>query len=207
MSLAGLGLTLHSKLLDVGCGDGHLLHTLAAAGFVRLEGVDPFIAGSHEYRNGVRIHKGHLNDVSDRYDLVMFNHSLEHVPDPAAALSAARHLLRPNGKVVTRIPIADSWAFRNYREHWLQIDAPRHIVIPTTMGIGELSRRAGLHVRHQWWDSGGGALWASERYRRDIPLHADADYPSDDVRERCNRQARRLNHRRDGDQAIFVLST
>ena len=78
-----LGLTLESRILDVGSGGGSLVRQLATVGFTNLVGVDPFIAGSVTHPDGVRLVKGELADLDEFFDFVMFHHSLEHVPDRA----------------------------------------------------------------------------------------------------------------------------
>jgi 2-polyprenyl-3-methyl-5-hydroxy-6-metoxy-1,4-benzoquinol methylase len=74
------------EFLDVGCGGGALLDRLARVGFNKLSGADPFIAADAETPLGVPLMKRYLSEVTGEFDLIMFNHSLEHVPDPVATL-------------------------------------------------------------------------------------------------------------------------
>src|SRR5437588_787904 len=87
--LRQLALERGARILDVGCGGGALLDRLASVGFDNLSGADPFIAADGETSQGVPLMKRYLSDVTGEFDLIMFNHSLEHVPDPVATLKVA----------------------------------------------------------------------------------------------------------------------
>jgi SAM-dependent methyltransferase len=201
----GLGVRKSSTILDVGSGAGRRLHVLAAAGFRRLQGVDAYIDESRTYSNGVSVRKVDLSDVRESFDVVMFNHSFEHMDDPRGVLRHAMAAMNPKGWLLIRIPVADSWAFRHYGEHWAQLDAPRHLVVHTVAGMRELAREVGLRLKKVEYDSGAFGLWASERYLRGIPLVAEADYPTAADERQLAAAATRLNRARDGDQALFVL--
>lgn len=164
---AGLG--RDARVLDVGAGSGQTLFTFHDYGFRHLLGLDPFVDTDLRYENGVVVLRAGLDDVDGSFHLVMFHHSFEHVADPAATLAAARDRLRPGGRVLVRTPVAaDSW--RRYGPDWVELDAPRHLHVHTEASMRVLARRSGLDltaVRHEAWPA---ELWASEQYRRGIPL-------------------------------------
>lgn len=91
--LSKVGLTKDSKILDVGCGSGILLHVLKQAGCKNLLGVDKYIADDIHYKNGLTIRKGTVYDVKGCWDIVMFNHSFEHFPDQLETLQVTSELL------------------------------------------------------------------------------------------------------------------
>ncbi len=163
----------HSAILDVGCGSGDLLVELRDAGFSNLTGADPFIASDH-IRAGVPLWKREIGDVEGRFALVMMHHTFEHVTDPASTLAAAARLLVPGGRVLIRLPVADSDAWREYGTDWVQLDAPRHIFLHTARSLGRLARDAGLHVVSRTHDSTAFQFWGSEQYRRGIPFAGSA---------------------------------
>src|SRR6185436_10142585 len=113
-------------ILDVGAGAGKLLLDLNFLGFRNLVGVDPFIEKDIYHPSGVKILKKELKEMDQEFDLVMFNHSFEHMPEPLAILRKAHQLVRPGHFLVVRIPLAGSFAWRKYGVDWMALDAPRH---------------------------------------------------------------------------------
>jgi SAM-dependent methyltransferase len=211
-ALARANVPRDASILDVGCGGGDLLRKLAAAGFTRLSGVDAFITEDVRYPDGVCVNKASIETVDGQYDVVMMHHSLEHMPDAHAAMRAVRRLLAPNGVAIVRIPLADSTAARMYQSDWVQLDAPRHLVVHTRRSMSIVADQAGLDIADVVYDSTAFQFWASELYGNDVPLYsdpsgtrlADPQLPRSEMR-RYDRQARELNEQQLGDQACFYL--
>ena len=211
--LSGQGVTTESSVLDVGCGSGHRLRSLRRCGFRNLTGADPFAPPGTELGEGITFLRAPPEEVVGRYDVVMFHHSLEHAPDPLSALRAVRAHLSPDGVVVVRVPLADSFAWRRYRADWVQLDAPRHFLVPSLRAMHLLADKAGCAVTATVHDSDGFQFWGSEQYRRGIALTdprshlvdpAASIFSAETLRE-YERRARRLNAIGDGDQAAFLL--
>jgi SAM-dependent methyltransferase len=189
-----------------------MLLDLKDQGFTRLTGADAFIEAS-TVREGIPIHKATPPEVPGSYDFVMFNHSFEHMPDPAGTLASVRRLVRPNGTVMLRFPVAGCAAWRIYGTDWVALDAPRHLYIPSARGLNALAARAGFEVQEMVYDSTGMQFWRSEQYRADIPLFDPRSYQ---VNRRGSmfspaqiaaweEQAQELNAADDGDTAAFFL--
>jgi len=205
-------LTAASRILDVGCGSGKYLLKMHLGGFKHCIGLDPFIRETIRYPNGVTVHKQELQEFAARtgeeFDLVMFHHSLEHMEDPQAMLHAASTLLSEQGTILVRVPIADSYAWQHYREHWIQIDAPRHLYLFTQKSLELLAGQVELAVDLIEFDSTKLQLICSELYRRDIPGNApkrDKNIFSGAELRDIRRKVRELNRSRQGDQAAFYL--
>jgi len=198
--------TTRSRILDLGCGAGHLLLELRRQGFRNLTGVDAFIADTIRYATGLTIFKSRLEDVGGTFDFVMLNHSFEHMPCPLDVLKRIFHLLRPGGAALLRIPLADSFAWRTYRTHWVQLDAPRHLFLHTKASIALLASRSGFTTTDIRYDSSAFQFWGSEQYRAGIPLSARRKIFSPREMRDFERRAHELNRRGDGDQASFHLS-
>jgi SAM-dependent methyltransferase len=181
------------RILDFGGGNGTLVNALRRDGYLRALAVDPY-ADSPGVCAEIPPHA--------LYDFVMFNHALEHVSDPRATLAeiVAKHLTR-RGRVMIRIPLADSWAFEHYGSMWVQIDAPRHMFVPTQQGIRDLAAACGLTVTRTIFDSGPLQFWGSDRYVAGETLGRPPDDLDDLVR-----RANALNAEQRGDQAIFFLT-
>lgn len=125
-----------TRLLDVGCGSGTTLHPfgrryslkwLAGHG-VAAEGVEPDArACSEALAAGLRVTEGDLLSAdlpAEGFDVVRFNHSLEHTHDPAAYLARARDLLKPGGLIVISVPNYDGATYGLFPD---AVEAPRHL--------------------------------------------------------------------------------
>jgi SAM-dependent methyltransferase len=211
-SLAGIGLRRNQRILDVGCGAGQLVDRLASIGFRSLKGSDPFLDATVTTPNGVVLEKAVLRDIPESFDVIMFNHSLEHVPDIQAELSEARTHLASGGFCLVRLPTPSSEAFRTYGESWVQIDPPRHIALPSREGMGILARNAGFHIRETIDDSTAFAFWGSEMVQKGIPFGTSAPgyrdpatiFSAREMKTFADRAAA-CNRTGSGDQFIAIL--
>jgi SAM-dependent methyltransferase len=206
--LGQLALKRDARILDVGCGAGHLLDRLARAGFSNVSGADPFIAEDSETQIGVPLLKRYLHEMNGEFDLIIFSHSLEHVPDPIAMLKTAREKLSTDGICLVRVPTTSSEAWTTYREDWVQIDAPRHLVIPSRQGLALAAGKVGLRVEKTIDDSSAFQFFGSEQYRQDVALtdpRGRAIFGRKQIAD-WEKRAEELNRQGRGDQASFVLS-
>jgi SAM-dependent methyltransferase len=206
------GVSPESRILDVGSSDGALLRSLAEMGFQDLTGIDPFIDGDL-VAGPVRIYRRSIDRMAGRYDLVLLDHSLEHVPDPAATLGHVRRLLDRHGWAVVRIPVAGNYGWRTYREHWAGLEAPRHLVVPSVTGMHRVAERAGFRITSMTYDGRGGYYALSEAARAGRRLAGPRRSLTDRAVELVGAQAlarfRALaaerNAAADGDTATFYL--
>jgi SAM-dependent methyltransferase len=195
-----------SRILDVGCGDGAWLRRLRAQGYRQVLGVDPFIANPILYDGEVLVRKGTLDELSGEWDLIMFHHSLEHIADQRGTLKRVASLLAPDGCCLIRIPIVSSQAWEEYRDRWVQLDAPRHLMLHSTTSLERLASSVGLRVDAVVHDSTMFQFEGSELYRRDRPLTelSPSSYTRRQRRAFAERAAA-LNAEGRGDQAAFYL--
>lgn len=193
-----------SRILDVGCGRGELLHDMANRGFRHLTGVDPFVESDIGYPNGVRVLRQTIHEVEGSFDLIMFHHSLEHIPDQRETLRSAARLLAPCGWCLVRIPTVSSFAWAHYREDWVQLDAPRHFFLHSLESFRLLAEQAGLRLQEVRYDSSEFQFVGSELYRQGLSFFEGKRF-SRRQRARWRARARELNAQRAGDQAAFYL--
>ncbi|HUQ64391.1 MAG TPA: class I SAM-dependent methyltransferase [Acidimicrobiales bacterium] len=214
--LGNVTLSSDSRILDVGCGSGHRLKTLQRFGFRDLTGIDAHMPDrlvDPEARSGPRLVRGTVADLSEPFDLAMFHHSFEHMAQPVEVLRAVQRILSPQGAVIVRVPLAQTFAWRTYGVQWVQLDVPRHLFLFTAEGLRVLAARSGLVVRDVVYDSNDFQFWGSELRVRGIPLRQHgrdavppaALFPRREL-ARFRRQAHQLNARSDGDQAAFLLT-
>ena len=202
-----------SRILDVGSANGELLIALSAAGYHDLTGIDPFVKPEENRADGVRIHRRTIDEQDGTFDVVMLHHSLEHVADPADSLRHVRRLLHPAGRALVRMPVAGSYGWRTYREHWIGIEPPRHLVIPSVEGMRLLAAQANLEIESIAYDTSGACyalseLWSEGRTfpapRRPWTRRAIEMCGADRVAE-INRMARQNDEAGDGDTAAYYL--
>jgi SAM-dependent methyltransferase len=201
------------RVLDVGSGSGMVPLAVSLAGDVDVLGIDPFAAGDRQLGEHAELRAITLDDVTGRFDLVMLHHSLEHMLDPLDALRAVAAVLEPGGVLLVRVPTASSWAWREYRTDWIQLDPPRHVWIPSRPGMAALAGRAGLEIVATYDDSNEFQFWGSEQVRRGIVLtdprshYVDArasDFTARELRA-YHRRSQDLNRALDGDQTVVYL--
>jgi SAM-dependent methyltransferase len=156
-----------ARILDVGCGSGVFLRDLAKEPFQRLDGVDPFIERTIQYSPRSTVYKAQLSDCPDGYDFVMLNHSLEHMMDQKETFHQLRRVTRPGGRLMVRIPLIDSAAWETFGEHWVGLDAPRHLFLHSRKSVTLLAERSGFRLEKVHDDSNAFGYWASEVYRQD----------------------------------------
>ena len=134
---------LEGPVLDVGCGQGTMLHALERLGFRNVTGVDPHAPDARH----PRVKRCGVEDIEGEFSLVMFHHSLEHIPDVFGTLRAARGLLAADGRMIVRIPVAGGFAWRTYGIHWVALDAPRHLWLFSPPAFRHVAASAGLPGR------------------------------------------------------------
>ena len=155
------------KTLDVGTGSGFLPAFLSRRLDEEWVGIDPYLrkelnsARLELHRESLQQHGAQEQKRS--YDLICFNHSLEHVDDPESDLRAAHKLLSDSGRLLIRVPNAKSIAFEQFGQSWFQIDAPRHCFVPTLKGMTFLAARCDLKVIDAWCDASTAQFWMSRR--------------------------------------------
>ena len=130
-----------ARVLDVGCGGGRLVMVLRAMGFNAMESI--FFKTEMPY-----VRRSSLADIESGWDLIMFHHSLEHMTDHIEVLHSAKEKLAAGGTCLVRIPVAN-WAWQHYGANWVQLDAPRHLIIHTQGFLAKpLKQLASQFFRH-----------------------------------------------------------
>ena len=199
------------RIFDFGCGTGELLRYMRLAGYRNLYGYDKF-SGCSLHLPGLEL-AGQMPAPDRRFDLVMAHHSLEHLPDPVLALRMLASLLAPGGRLLIRVPVSQTHAWRTYGADWVQLDAPRHLVIPSVRSMSLLAERCGLVLNDMLFDSTHFQFLGSEQYRQDIALYGEqrshfmgntALFGDEKVKE-FKASAQRLNAEGQADQACFFL--
>ncbi len=137
------------RVLDVGCGSGELLARYRASGWEPF-GIDPSAAAvAAAHGRGITVHEGSLSDHPWKpatFDLIVFSHSLEHIPEPLDALSAAFELLVPGGRIAIAVPNWRCWQRHLFGGRWFHLDLPRHLQHFSPRSLARSAGLTGLEV-------------------------------------------------------------
>lgn len=166
----------YSKILDVGCGDGDLLNELNEFGFNHLLGIDPFIEEDKLINGTLHIKKASITDLNEKFDLIMFNHSLEHMPNQLETLKKVKSLLNENGTCLIRIPTVSSYVWEKYGVNWVELDAPRHFYLHSLKSLDVLAKQASLNIKDIEFDATEFELLGSEQYSHGITQQSERSY-------------------------------
>lgn len=208
------GTTRDSAILEVGCGSGELLRRMHDVGFNNLLGVDPHIKQDEYISNNFRILKKSIFEINEKFDFVMLHHTLEHLQDQIKTLEKIYKILNDGAKLLIRIPIAGTLAWRKYGSNWVQLDAPRHFYLHTVQSLGHLAEKTGFEIIMVKFDSSEFQFWGSEQYLNDIPLYSEKSYLNNKrnsiitqkLIKKYHMESIKLNEMNDGDQACFFLA-
>lgn len=148
--------TSRCQLLDVGCGKGDIVEASLNKGWSAF-GLEYFEHGSGNNISDVLRTKKLLGKrvfeydglnfpfEDEKFDVVISNMVLEHVPNIEPILSEVRRVLRPGGKFICLFPSKDSWR-EGHAEvlfaHWLPRSSIRvfWLFLFRCLGFGRLKR-------------------------------------------------------------------
>lgn len=138
------------RVLDVGCGEGRTLYRLKQLGWqpygVELDhkAVDYATATF-----SLDVFCGQLEEAhfpTGYFDLVIFNHSLEHLPHPLRTLRETYRILGKGGQVIIEAPNVRSIQARLFGERWVYWDVPRHLYSFSDVTLRRMLIEAGFQT-------------------------------------------------------------
>jgi SAM-dependent methyltransferase len=139
------------KLLDVGCGAGYLLQTASGRGF-DVSGCDVSAwAGKHGSELGFKVRVGLLEDLAypaATFDVVVCNHTLEHVSSPVSFLQEIKRILVPDGILVIGVPNFDSLMSKIMRDRWGSLLPEQHLWHFTPKTLRQMIEHSGFSTLH-----------------------------------------------------------
>ncbi|MBL7959011.1 class I SAM-dependent methyltransferase [bacterium] len=143
------------SILDIGCGTGEFLSEMQSNGWTSY-GLEPSPEASEfarktyhlEIETGFIDHKGPAFSIS-RFDVITMWHVLEHVHKPLEALNRVRALLAADGLLIIALPNVSSFDAGAYKENWVALDVPRHLLHFTPDTLKSILHKAGMEIVNQ----------------------------------------------------------
>lgn len=144
------------RVLDLGCGAGHYLLKLKAAGW-DVRGSELSRAAAEAGRKaGLDIRYGELMQAGfedGEFDFVRSNHSFEHIPNPDEVLQEIRRILKPGGKLFIGVPNMNSFWSEKFGKYWWYFGLPVHTHNYNYKNLPILLERHNFQVENVYWNS------------------------------------------------------
>jgi SAM-dependent methyltransferase len=198
----------NSRIADVGCGNGQLLYELYTSGFRNLEGYDPYIEKEVHINPYLSLFNKSVFEMEGQYDLIMMHHAFEHMANFPQVMNKCFSLLNPGGYLLIRVPVADAQVWKEEGVNWVQLDAPRHLSIPSTKGMMQLAGKVGFDIKKVEFDSTAFQFWGTALYKSGIPLKEGEPRVESIFKGKLKdlqKKALLYNKKGKGDQACFYL--
>ena len=146
------GLAPGGRVLDVGCGRGVVLGSLADRG-LEVHGVERSAEAARgaDPRAEIRI-ASELREAgypAQHFDEVIIWHVLEHLADPRGTLAEAQRVLKPGGRLIVAVPNFASWQARWSGAAWFHLDLPRHLYHFPLPALCRLLETLGFEVEEE----------------------------------------------------------
>jgi SAM-dependent methyltransferase len=149
------------RLLDIGCGQGLLLDVARQRGWdvFGLE-ISEWAAKYAREELKLPVACGNVEEQpfpDGHFDVIIANHSLEHMPDPSTALGVMHRMLASNGMLVIGVPNFASLMAALRRSRWASLVPAEHRWHFTPKTLRLLLEKSGFrtvsirYVNHNYW--------------------------------------------------------
>lgn len=123
---------IHGRVLDFGCGTGHLTTMLAERG-LHIDGIDlspvaiavaNHVASKSLTKNKPQFVCGDIAKLSvdPPYDNCWASHVFEHIKDPESVLGGIKKCLVPGGQILISVPLGMAYDDPDHVHHWATPD-------------------------------------------------------------------------------------
>ena len=142
--------------LEIGCSNGVFLDLFKEKKY-ETWGVEPSGSAKVAKRKGHKIINAIFEEAKlpeDYFDLVIFNHTLEHMDNPVEVLKKVHKILKKDGIVFIDVPNFGSLSSKILGKRWPYLLPKEHKHQFTKESLTRLLREAGFDIVH--WESRSG---------------------------------------------------
>jgi len=145
------------RILDIGCGTGHLLNLIRLRGHDHVYGLEPSVDACHAAKEkyGLDVVNGSLFDNLDlgRFDFIILSHVLEHIVDLPNFILQLHKYLKRGGRLYIEVPDVHNFLMSlepnpslgwKYERDLFAHFAPEHINFFSMISLQNLMTRLGF---------------------------------------------------------------
>lgn len=130
------------KVLDIGCGNGYFLSSLADSGF-DVYGVEPSSEAVSYFPVNVRgrIYKQSLDDCGfedNFFDCIVMLHSLEHIHNLEKLFDTIKKIMKPRGVLWLSVPNDNFFESKLFGAYYYNLEIPRHLYFFTKKSLNTI---------------------------------------------------------------------
>ena len=144
------------RLLEIGSATGVMLMLFKKRGWDTL-GIEPSGSSQEAKKKNLRVLNIRFEDAKlpkDYFDLVVLNHTLEHMDNPRGALKKVNSVLKKNGLVFVDVPNFGGLGSKILGKYWPYLLPKEHKHQFTRQSLMGLLEKSGFKVIH--WESRSG---------------------------------------------------
>lgn len=157
-----IGNCQNKRILDIGCGDGHLLKLIKEGDLYGID-LDKNMVKQARKNTEATIIQSDCTNIplpSQAFDTIICSEVLEHVEQPEEAIGEMRRLIKTRGKIIINVPnerivLAAKWALKKIKMPIKGIHpgmTPAHLRIYTTKTIKKQVEEWGLTITKTTYD-------------------------------------------------------
>lgn len=144
------------RVLDVGCSTGIFLELFKDEGW-EVWGVEPSESSSVAKSRGIKVIKNYFEKAklpNNYFDLVVMNHTMEHLRNPLEILRKVNQIVKKNGCLFIDVPNYGGLGSRLLGEKWPYLLPKEHLHQFTKRDLESLLRNTGFKPIHSESRSG-----------------------------------------------------
>lgn len=144
------------RVLDIGASTGVMLAIFQENGW-EVWGVEPSKSADEVAKRNIKISKTKFEEADlpkNYFDVVILNHTLEHMLNPVEVLRKVQNLLKPGGIILVDVPNFGSLSARILGKKWPYLMPEEHKFHFTPQTLQKILKEGGFQVKY--WETRSG---------------------------------------------------